>query len=350
MNTSTLEHELAYDDALEEGMEHEVHADVAQEEQGFTFKQRDRADHDHASQEPDVLSYYLKDIRGKHLLTFDEEQTLGKRIAAGDQEARQAMIEANLRLVVAVGKRYMNRGLPFADIIEEGNLGLIRAVDKFEYQRGLKFSTYAVWWIRQAIVRAIANKSRIIRVPVQVSSMVNTYHATIRHLNQILGREAATEEIAKAMNVSAAKVRTLSRVISETYSLDTLSGDNDDMKSQRYLKDETNMPSAYALDGGDMQENINEWLALLGKKERKIIEQRYGLNEEDRLTLEGIGKEFGLTKERVRQIQDHALQKLRMLNIGQESKGQETYRKMRSSSMALRYRQERSVHRRATSA
>jgi len=197
-------------------------------------------------------------------------------------------------------------------------------------------------------VRAIANKSRIIRVPVQVSGMVYTYHAAIRHLTQVLGREPAVEEIAETMKVSPEKVRTLSRIVNETYSLDTLTGDNDDVKSQRYLKDERQMPTNI-MDSVRAEENINEWLALLGNKERKILEQRYGLNEEDRHTLEGIGKEFGLTKERVRQIQYHALQKLKMLSSGRDAGDREISRESHSP-MALHYRHERSHRRKVTSA
>src|SRR5512143_2336608 len=170
----------------------------------------------------DAIKYYLKEIRKTPLLTFEQEQDLAKKIEQGDQNARAKMIEANLRLVVAIGKKYINRGLPFSDIIEEGNLGLIRAVEKFQYQRGFKFSTYASWWIKQSIERAIVNQTRTIRLPVHIAEIVNSYMRATRQLTQKLGRDPSVEEIAKKMKVTVDKVRSISQVVRETYSLDML--------------------------------------------------------------------------------------------------------------------------------
>jgi RNA polymerase primary sigma factor len=314
MNATIMEQESEYDDALAVELEPQAPGGALQEEPGLEHKQRMRKRHLVASDEPDPLSYYLKDIRSKRLLTFSEEQALGKRIAEGDQNARQALIEGNLRLVVAVAKKYVSRGMPFSDLIEEGNLGLIRAVDKFQYQRGLKFSTYAVWWIRQAIERGIVNKSRIIRLPVQISSQVYAYTQAIRNLSQVFGREPTISEIADKLRVSIAKVRILSQIVRETYSLDTLVRD-DDIPKVHYLKDEKNMEPSEIVDDMVRQKYVNDWLAKLGEKERRIIELRYGFSEQNHQTLDSIGKAYGMTKERVRQIQSHALQKLRKLTV-----------------------------------
>ncbi len=221
------------------------------------------------------------------------------------------MIESNLRLVVAIGKRYINRGLPFSDIIEEGNLGLIRAVEKFEYKRGFKFSTYASWWIRQSIERSIANQVRIIRLPVHVAELANSYSRTVRKLTQLLGRDPSPEEIAKKMKVSVNRIRAVSQVTRETYSLDMLiSGEGDDTLKD-VLSDE-NMPApSSATDEQRRREYLNEWIAGLPATERSVLEMRYGLNNQNSRTLDSIGKQFGITRERVRQIENQAIRKLR---------------------------------------
>ena len=248
MGTWTMEQDVVGVDFPDTEPHQEEHVEYPKEEQNTgpdAIKGRGRTP---ASKDLDAVKYYLKDIRSIPLLTFEEEQALGKRIAEGDEQARRAMIEANLRLVVAIGKKYINRGLPFADIIEEGNLGLIRAVEKFQYQRGLKFSTYAVWWIRQAIERAIVNQSRIIRLPVHVAGMVYTFSSTVRHLTQELGREPGVEEIATKMNESVEKVRSLSQVLRETYSLDMLIGDHEEDTLQSVLEDENSLSPMRASD------------------------------------------------------------------------------------------------------
>jgi RNA polymerase sigma factor RpoS len=261
----------------------------------------------------DAIKYYLKEIRKTPLLTFEQEQELAKQIAQGDQEARAKMIEANLRLVVAIGKKYINRGLQFSDIIEEGNLGLIRAVEKFQYERGFKFSTYASWWIKQAIERAIVNQTRTIRLPVHIAEIVNSYMRATRQLTQSLGREPQIEEIAKKMKVTIEKVRSISQVVRETYSLDMLIGDQEEDTLKDILQDTNALSPASFSDEIRRREHIDEWLQQLSVSERKVIELRFGLNDGEPKTLDSIGKEFGITRERVRQIETQALNKLRAI-------------------------------------
>ena len=211
----------------------------------------------------DTIKLYLQDIRKTPLLTFGEEQALAKRVQEGDQEARSKMIQSNLRLVVSIGKRYINRGLPFSDIIEEGNLGLIRAVEKFQYERGFRFSTYASWWIRQSIERAIANQVRIIRLPVHVAELANAYSRTIRKLTQELGREPFHEEVAKKMKISLNRVRALSQVTRETYSLDMLiSGEGDETLKDVLSDENTPEPSATS-DERLRRQYLGEWVSGL---------------------------------------------------------------------------------------
>ncbi|MDA8423781.1 MAG: sigma-70 family RNA polymerase sigma factor [Nitrospiraceae bacterium] len=262
---------------------------------------------------PDVIMFYLRDIRKTRLLTFEEEQKLAKRVGQGDEEARARMIEANLRLVIVIGKRYINRGLPFPDIIEEGNFGLIRAVDKFQYQRGFRFSTYAWWWIKQSIERAIVNQVRIIRLPVHVSEIVSKYTRTVKKLTHQLGREPDTEEIAAKMKISADKVRAVSQVVRDVYSLETPISDQEGDTLKDVLSDDNEPSPLNSYDDGRRQKHINEWLSQLPGTERKVIELRYGLNREEPRTLVHIGKQFGLTRERIRQIESEALKKLKSL-------------------------------------
>ena len=266
-----------------------------------------------ASKGLDAIKYYLKEIRKTPLLTFEQEQDLAKKIEKGDQDARAKMIEANLRLVVAIGKKYINRGLQFSDIIEEGNLGLIRAVEKFQYQRGFKFSTYASWWIKQAIERAIVNQTRTIRLPVHIAEIVNSYLRSVRQLTQALGRDPQIEEIAKKMKASVDKVRSISQVVRETYSLDMLIGDQEEDTLKDILQDTNALSPASASEDIQRREHIDEWLQQLSVSERKVIELRFGLGDGEPKTLDSIGKDFGITRERVRQIETQALNKLRVI-------------------------------------
>jgi RNA polymerase sigma factor (sigma-70 family) len=259
----------------------------------------------------DAIKQYFQEIRKTPLLTFAEEQALGKRIQEGDAEARAKMIQANLRLVVAIGKHYINRGLPFSDVIEEGNLGLIRAVEKFQYQRGFKFSTYASWWIKQSIARALANQVRLIRLPVHVAELAYQYTRTIRRLTQSLDREPSNEEVAKEMHISIDRVRLLSQMTREVYSLDTLIGEDGDETYKDTLIDESTPPPADSSDEHLRRQFLKEWVSALTDPERSIIEMRYGLNGTAPRTLDSIGKQLSLTRERVRQIEKQAIRKLR---------------------------------------
>jgi RNA polymerase primary sigma factor/RNA polymerase nonessential primary-like sigma factor len=261
----------------------------------------------------DTIKIYLKEIRKTPLLTFEQEQELGKRIAEGDQEARRQMIEANLRLVVSIGKKYIHRGLPFADIIAEGNLGLIRAVEKFQYQKGFRVSTYASWWIRQAIERAIVNQIRIIRLPVHVAELVTSYARTVRGLTQELGREPSIEEIEGKMKVGIHKVRMLSQVTRDTYSLDMLVNNEGDDTIKDVLNDDNAPSPSQSFDEARRNTYLNGWIAQLSDVERQVVEMRYGLNSGDTRTLSSIGKQFGITRERIRQIENQAIRKLRSL-------------------------------------
>lgn len=263
------------------------------------------------SKASDVISFYLKEMRKMPLLTFEQEQELAKRVAAGDLEARSKMIEANLRLVVSIGKRFINRGLPFSDIIEEGNIGLIRAVEKFEYKRGFRFSTYATWWIRQAIERAIVNKVRTIRLPVHVSEEVYRYSLTEKKLKQQLRRNPYPEEIAEAMHLSIEKVRMYSQVSRKTHSLDVIVMDNGDETLRENLADDRAPSPESECDAVSRRKQIDEWISELSDAERKVIELRYGLNDDSPWTLHSIGKRFGITRERVRQIEKKAIDSIR---------------------------------------
>lgn len=260
--------------------------------------------------DPDAIKIYLKEIRNTPLLSFAEEQVLAKRVQKGDAEARKHMIEANLRLVVSIGKRYINRGMPFSDIIAEGNIGLIRAVEIFEYKRGFRFSTYATWWIRQAIERAMANQVRIIRLPVHVAALANVYLRTVRKLTQRLHRAPTSEEVAGAMRVSVQRIRAVSQVVRKTWSLDMLIGDADETL-QDVLRDENAPDPSIKIDEHFRREHIKTLITGLAATERTVIECRYGLNRQNPQTLDSIGRRIGLTRERVRQIENQAIRKLR---------------------------------------
>ncbi|MBI5043417.1 MAG: sigma-70 family RNA polymerase sigma factor [Nitrospirae bacterium] len=261
----------------------------------------------------DTIRSYLKEIRKSPLLTFDEEQELAKRIIKGDEAARQKMIESNLRLVVNIGKRYINRGLPFSDIIEEGNLGLMKAVEKFKYEKGFKFSTYASWWIRQSIERAIINQTRTIRLPVHIAESINSFMSVLGPLIQDLGREPSVEEVAEKMGVEVEEVRKIRQIIRKTYSLDRPLGDKDENSLKDIIEDTAILSPVKTTEGIKRREEIIKWLDLLKDMEREIILMRFGLDGSEPRTLEVIGKQFGITRERVRQIEATALSKLRFI-------------------------------------
>ncbi len=259
----------------------------------------------------DPVRMYLKEIGKVPLLSAKEEQELAERIANGDEEAKKKLAEANLRLVVSIAKRYNGRGLLFLDLIQEGNIGLLKAVDKFDYNKGFKFSTYATWWIRQAITRAIADQSRTIRIPVHMVETINKLIRVQRNLLQELGREPQPEEVAKAMDLPVERVREILKVAQEPVSLETPIGEEDDSHLGDFIQDE-NMPvpadaAAFTL----LKEELSAVLDTLTERERKVLTLRFGLVDGHARTLEEVGKEFDVTRERIRQIEAKALRKLR---------------------------------------
>ena len=273
--------------------------------------------------ELDVIRSYLHEISHASLLTFEDEQKLAERITHGDDKARQRMIEANLRLVVNIGKRYLNRGLPLADIIEEGNIGLMKAVERYDYKKGFRFSTYASWWIRQSIERAIINQTKTIRLPVHVAEHINKYLSTVEILIQELGHEPGIKEIAKKMKVLPEEVEQLKQLIRKTYSLETPVGDRDEGFLRDIIADSTISSPAKIAEGISMREEIDRWLEELKPKEREVICLRFGLEGQEPKTLEEIGQKFGLTRERIRQIEAVSLVKLRNIIAKREIKKEE---------------------------
>jgi len=272
----------------------------------------------------DAIKSYLKEIRKSVLLTFAQEQDLGKRIQEqGDEDARRQMIESNLRLVVSMAKRYINRGLPFSDIIEEGNIGLIRAVEKFDYKRGFKFSTYASWWIRQAIERSIINQSKMIRLPVHVVEKLNHYMAISEQLMQEKSQVPTAKEVARRMSVKEDEILDIQQLIRRTYSLDSPIGGRPDTSLKDVIEDTSQMPPSMMAIGIRNREEIETWLETLKENERKVIVLRFGLSGEMSHTLEEIGTVFGLTRERVRQIEHSALNKLRAIIVQKTIKPEE---------------------------
>ena len=259
----------------------------------------------------DPVKMYLKSIGKVRLLTAAEEVYLAKKIEKGDLSAKSRLIEANLRLVVSVAKKYIGRGLVFLELIQEGNLGLIVAVDKYDYKRGFKFSTYATWWIRQAVTRAIADKSRTIRIPVHMVENVNKYIRIQRQLLQKLGREPNSDEIAELLEVTPDRVREIRKIAQETISLDTPIGEGEDARIGDFVEDLEVEAPADAATFAMLQKNLKRVLNTLKDREKRIIKLRYGLHDGFPRTLEEVGREFNLTRERIRQIEFKALGKLR---------------------------------------
>ena len=259
----------------------------------------------------DPVRMYLKEIGKVPLLTSDEEIELAKRIELGDEEAKQRLAEANLRLVVSIAKRYVGRGMQFLDLIQEGNLGLIKAVEKFDYTKGYKFSTYATWWIRQAITRAIADQARTIRIPVHMVETINKLIRVSRQLLQELGREPAPEEIAEEMNMPVERVREILKISQEPVSLETPIGEEEDSHLGDFIQDDNVPVPADAAAFSLLKEQLNEVLGTLTEREQKVLRLRFGLDDGRARTLEEVGKEFNVTRERIRQIEAKALRKLR---------------------------------------
>lgn len=259
----------------------------------------------------DPVRMYLKEIGKVPLLSAEEEIELAKRMADGDEEAKKRLAEANLRLVVSIAKRYVGRGMLFLDLIQEGNLGLIKAVEKFDYQKGFKFSTYATWWIRQAITRAIADQARTIRIPVHMVETINKLIRVSRQLLQELGREPSPEEIAEEMDIPVERVREILKISQEPVSLETPIGEEEDSHLGDFIQDENVPVPADAAAFTLLKEQLDEVLGTLTEREQKVLRLRFGLDDSRARTLEEVGKEFNVTRERIRQIEAKALRKLR---------------------------------------
>jgi len=261
----------------------------------------------------DSLRLYLRSIGRVALLTAEQEVSLAKRIERGDMDAKQQMVEANLRLVVSIAKGYLGRGLTFLDLIQEGSLGLIRAVEKFDYRRGYKFSTYATWWIRQAVTRAIADKGRTIRIPVHMVEKLNKVVHVERQLVQALGREPSPEEIATELDCTPREVRDILRMSQQPISLEKPIGDEEESELGDFVEDQT-AESPFELAAENLRrENVHRALAALPQREREVIEMRFGLTGGRPRTLEEVGRAFNVTRERIRQIENHTLKKLESL-------------------------------------
>ena len=259
----------------------------------------------------DPVRMYLKEIGNVPLLTTEQEVELAKRVEAGDEEAKKQLTEANLRLVVSIAKKYVGRGMPFLDLIQEGNMGLMKAVDKFDYTKGYKFSTYATWWIRQAITRGIADTGRTIRVPVHMVETINKTLRMTRTLLQELGREPTPEEVAERLNVSVSRVREVLKISRDPVSLDTPIGEEDDSHLGDFIEDDSALSPADSAAFSMLRAELATALESLTDRERQAVKLRFGLEDGRARTLEEVGKEFNVTRERIRQIEAKALRKLR---------------------------------------
>ncbi len=269
---------------------------------------------EYVQQDLNATRLYLSEIGIAKLLTAEEEKYYARRLQKGDEEARKRMIECNLRLVVKICRRYLNRGLPLLDLIEEGNLGLIRAVEKFDPERGFRFSTYATWWIRQTVERALMNQTRTIRLPIHVMKDLNAYLRAARELSQKLDYEPRIEEIAEAMGKSLPEIKRMIQLSEKVTSLDIPMGQDTDRSLLESMADDTPDPAMH-LQSEHLKENIEHWLLQLNDKQREVLERRFGLHGYDSLTLEQVGDEIGVTRERVRQIQLEALKRLREILV-----------------------------------
>ncbi len=261
----------------------------------------------------DLIKLYLNDLKKSPLLSPQEEKALAMRIRRGDAKARAQMIESNLRLVVKIAKKYLFRGLPFSDLIEEGNIGLIKAVERFSPAKKSRFSTYAVWWIRQSIERAVANQAHLIRLPIHITSDLNKLARVVRSLFNQLKREPSNEEVAAIMKLKPDYVERLKKVVNRTYSIESPLGKDTDYSLKNTIRDQDSYRPISLLENIERFEKVSSWIEGLSKQEKRVIVLRYGLDDGNPHTLEAIGKRFGLTRERVRQIESKALAKLRRI-------------------------------------
>lgn len=272
---------------------------------------------DQRAMSTDSLQIYLKEIGKVRLLTAEQEVSLAKRIEAGDQQAKDRMIQANLRLVVSIAKNYRNQGLAFLDLIQEGTIGLVRAVEKFDWRRGYKFSTYATWWIRQAVARAIADKGRTIRMPVHVVERVNRVGRAERRMVAELGREPTVEELAETLDLAVEEIEQVKQNVQTPVSLDRTVGEDDESSFGQFVSDEHAPTPDELADTDARAEMLKRVMQSLSKRERRVLELRYGLGGEHPRTLDQVGQEFGVTRERIRQVEQQALRKLAALGEAQ---------------------------------
>ncbi len=322
VDLTTEQIELMYTTLLDQGIEVVDEAGLDSDED-LELDAREPAEWPRSSEEVDIaidvpttdpVRMYLKEIGRVKLLTAQQEVSLAKRIERGDIRAKHELTEANLRLVVSIAKRYHTDGMSFLDLIQEGNLGLIRAVEKFDYRKGHKFSTYATWWIRQAITRAIADQARTIRIPVHMVEKINKLIRVQRQLLQNMGREPLPEEIATEMAMTDAEIREILRISQTTVSLETPIGEEEDSELGDFIEDEDAVRSFDAVASQLDRDGVNDALAMLPYRERKVIELRFGLKGEHPRTLEEVAKRFGVTRERIRQIEAKALAKLQAID------------------------------------
>jgi len=307
-----LFHDLGIDVVGSDGVHHDAtRASGSAEQEQDTESEPAKLDLSIKTASNDPVRMYLREIGKVSLLTAEQEVSLAKRIERGDMEAKNQLIQANLRLVVSIARRYANRGLTLLDLIQEGNLGLIRAVEKFDYRRGFKFSTYATWWIRQAVSRALADQARTIRIPVHMVETINKLIRVQRQLLQDLGREPTPEEIAADMGLTPEKVREIQKISQEPVSLENPVGDEGDSQLGDFIEDEQSVAPSDAVGELMQGEDLARVLELLTSRERRVLEMRYGLTDGRPHTLEEVGVKFGVTRERIRQIEAKTLAKLR---------------------------------------
>ena len=302
---------LLDEDKLEDAEDEAVVEEEALEPEETSWAAPIPANREFTPEELDATRMYLSEIGFSPLLTAREEVYYARQILRGDASARNRMVESNLRLVVKIARRYMNRGLSLLDLIEEGNLGLIHAVEKFDPERGFRFSTYATWWIRQTIERALMNQTRIIRLPIHIIKEINGYLRTARRLAQTLDHEPTAEDIAQAMGKPVMEVKRMLQLNERVASVDTPIGKDEDRSLLDAIPDDNNPDPSQWLQDADLNHKLETWLSQLNDKQRIVVERRFGLGGQEKATLEQVGNEIGVTRERVRQIQIDALRRLR---------------------------------------
>ena len=308
-----LEESLLDEDKLEEDVEDEAIVEEEDLEMEVPWPAPAAASREITLEELDATRMYLSEIGFSPLLTAQEEVYYARRVLQGDASARNRMVESNLRLVVKIARRYMNRGLSLLDLIEEGNLGLIHAVEKFDPERGFRFSTYATWWIRQTIERALMNQTRTIRLPIHIIKEINGYLRSARHLAQTLDHEPTAEDIAQTMEWLESEVKRMLQLNERVASVDTPIGKDEDRSLLDAIPDDNNPDPSQLLQDTDLNEKLELWLDQLNDKQRIVVKRRFGLGGQEKATLEQVGNEIGVTRERVRQIQIDALRRLRKI-------------------------------------